>query len=86
MPYISKSERIYFDKFLKQIDKIVTKGQLEYCIYFLMLKYMKTRDERFTELHDAVYAAYHCGHEFQRHRLDKREDKAKEENGDVIVE
>ena len=86
MPYIAQSERPYFNQFLKQIDKITTKGQLEYCIYYLQLKFMKTRDKRYTELHDATYAAMHCADEFRRLHLDKREDKAREENGDVIIE
>ena len=41
----------------------------------------KVRLERVKE---TAYACIHAGHEFQRRHLDKREDKAIEENGDVI--
>ncbi len=83
MPYITKSERPWFNDKLDKIDKITTKGQLEYCIFHLMKKYMSTREQRYSNLHDTVYAAQHCADEFRRRYLDKREDKAIEENGDI---
>ena len=50
-----------------------------------MKKYMSTRDFRYSNLHDCVYAAIHCGDEFRRLYLDVRENQARESNGDVVV-
>lgn len=44
---------------------------------------MRNKEARYSTLHDCVYAAQHCADEFRRNFLDKREDKAKEENGDI---
>jgi len=83
MPYIKQEERPEYRRVLDQIQEIKTKGDLEYCIFFLMQRFMKTRDKRYTTLHDTVYAAHHCADEFRRLNLDKREDEAKLANGDV---
>jgi len=83
MPYIKKSERVVFDEVIDKIPEIDNKGKLEYCIFKLMKKYMKNKEYRYSILHDVSYAAIHCGDEFRRRYLDKREDKAIEENGDV---
>jgi len=48
-----------------------------------MQKYMQHREKRYSILHDCVYAAMHCADEFRRRFLDKREDEARETNGDV---
>jgi hypothetical protein len=60
-----------------------TKGELEYCIFSLMVKYYAAREWNYTNLHDCCYAAQHCADEFRRRFLDKREDAARVENGDV---
>ena len=83
MPYIDKSLRTKYDKVLDQMPDIDTKGDLEYCIFKLMKRFMKTREARYSTLHEVVYAAIHCGSEYQRRYLDKREDQAIEKNGDV---
>jgi len=83
MPYILQSERQQFDSKI-QLDKIETKGQLEYCIFKLMLIYMKDKPQRYSTLHDCTYAAAHCSDEFRRRYLDRREDFAKTQNGDII--
>ena len=49
----------------------------------LMRKYIDTRDFKYNELHNCVYASIHCADEFRRRFLDKREDEAREKNGDV---
>ena len=85
MPYIEQNKREYYDKFLNDIPVIVSKGDLEYCIFKLMKIYMSTRQYRYSILHDCVYAAQHCSDEFRRRYLDKREDTALETNGDVEV-
>jgi len=86
MPWIAQSERPYFNTALNQIEQITTKGQLEYCIFYLMLLYMDGKEYRYSNLHDVVYAAIHCGDEFRRLYLDVREDKAREKNGDIILD
>ena len=86
MPYISEKDRDKYEEFellINKLDKIHTKGDLEYLIFMLMRKYMNTRDYRYTELHNCVYASMHCADEFRRRFLDKREDEAREKNGDV---
>lgn len=83
MPYIDEELRPQYDEGLNKIPDIKTKGELEYCIFKLMRIFMRTRDERYTQLHDATYAAMHCADEFRRRFLDKREDVAREKNGDV---
>jgi len=83
MPYIDKKLRAKYDVVLDQIPIIDTKGDLEYCIFKLMKKFMSSRESRYSNLHDVVYASAHCSDEFRRRYLDKREDQAIETNGDV---
>ena len=84
MPYIKKSDREQFDAVLNQISVISKKGELEYCIFKLMKIYMRDKEWRYSTLHDTCYAASHCSDEFRRRFLDKREDDAIEDNGDVV--
>lgn len=83
MPYIKQEDRIKFEEILSEIPYFKTKGELEYCIFYLMDHYMDTRDVNYTNLHDTVYSAIHCGDEFRRRFLDKREDEARLTNGDI---
>jgi hypothetical protein len=83
MPYIRPELRGKYNVIIDRLPEITSKGELEYCIFTLMKKYMSTRISRYTELHDCVYAIQHCADEFRRRFLDKREDKAIIENGDI---
>lgn len=83
MPYIKKEERKHFDFLLNTFGPIEDRQQLEYCIYKLMKVYMNKKLHSYNELHNTVYAAQHCADEFRRNYLDKREDVAREANGDV---
>ena len=83
MPYIKETDRVKYRDVLRQLPAIETKGDLEYCVYWMLKKYMSTRPMKYTELHEAVYGAIHAGDEFRRQFLDKREDQAKETNGDI---
>lgn len=83
MPYIPQNERLQFNDVLNNLPEMKTKGQLEYVVFKLMRMYMKTREYRFSSLHDCTYGVMHCADEFRRRFLDKREDKAIEENGDI---
>ena len=44
---------------------------------------MKTREARYSTLHEVVYGCIHAGEEYRRRYLDKREDQAIDKNGDV---
>ena len=84
MPYIPQADRPQFDKVLENLPEIKTKGELEYVVFYLMKRnFMKIKAWRYALLHDCVYAVIHAGDEFRRRYLDKREDKAIEENGDI---
>lgn len=86
MPYIKDEDRKKYANLVDEIYNvhvIETKGDLEYLIFRLMVKYMQTREKRYSTLHDCTYAAMHCSDEFRRRFLDKREDEARETNGDV---
>ena len=85
MPYIEKKLRLKYDKVLNEIPLMNNKGELEYCVFKLMILYMKqiNRKYRYNILHAVTYAVIHAGEEFKRRFLDKREDEARETNGDV---
>ena len=83
MPYIKQEDRVYFDNMFEDLPKLNTKGELEYCIFYLMKEYMNDRDFNYSNLHDTVYAAQHCADEYRRRYLDARENDARESNGDI---
>lgn len=86
MPYIKQEDRAKYVKITNQIydlEKIETKGDLEYLVFVLMKKFMITREKRYSTLHETVYAVMHCADEYRRRYLDKREDEARETNGDI---
>lgn len=84
MPYIRQHFRKKFDKTLCKLEnQIVDKGELEYIVFKLMLIYMQKKEYRYSNLHDVVYAVMHCADEFRRRYLDKREDMAIRQNGDI---
>lgn len=87
MPYINEERRIVYKNSFKDIHddskRIDTKGDLEYLVFKLMKKYMIDKDYRYSTLHDVVYAVQHCADEFRRRFLDKRENEAREQNGDI---
>jgi len=83
MPYIKKELRNKYDNILNQLPIIDNKGDLEYCVFKLMKRFMSVREQRYSTLHEVVYAVMHCADEYRRRYLDKREDNAMIENGDV---
>lgn len=86
MPYVNKESRDKYGDLKRNIEfmnEIETKGDLEYLVTVLMNKYMSTREKRYSTLHDVVYAVQHCADEYRRRHLDKRENEALTENGDV---
>jgi hypothetical protein len=85
MPYIDKNQRQKYNKVIDVIGNttIETKGDLEYLVFSLMQKFMKTREFRYSTLHEVVYAVMHCADEYRRRFLDNREDEARKTNGDI---
>ena len=86
MPYIDRQQREKYkdiDKAIGQLIQIETKGDLEYLVFRLMIKFMGTREQRYSTLHDCVYAVQHCSDEYRRRFLDERENQARESNGDI---
>lgn len=86
MPYINQNDRNKYEVIMKAIKSstgIETKGDLEYLVFALMKKFMSTREFRYSTLHEVVYAVMHCADEYRRRYLDKREDEARETNGDI---
>jgi hypothetical protein len=60
MPYVDKNARqkyIKVDKAIASLDSIETKGDLEYLVFRLMVKFMATREKRYSTFHEVVYAA-----------------------------
>lgn len=86
MPYIKPEYRPQYDQYLNQIQMIGTKGDLEYCIFKLMMMYMQHREKSYSQYHDTTYAAMHCADEFRRRFLDTREDAARNTNGDIDID
>ena len=86
MPYIDTKDRPQFSSILNQLPEITKKGELEFCVYYLCLKYMLHKKWSYEELHNASYAAIHAGREFERKNLDKREDEAIAKNGDIFLD
>jgi len=88
MPYINENSRSKYELIIKAIkdsNGIETKGDLEYLVFALMKKFMKTREIRYATLHEVVYSVMHCADEYRRRYLDKREDEARETNGDIEI-
>jgi hypothetical protein len=85
MPYIKQEDRIKFNEILDKLPLMGVKGELEYVIFYCMLKFMQDKDFNYTNLHNTVYAAIHCGDEFRRRYLDERENVAMNRNGDIIT-
>jgi hypothetical protein len=88
MPYINDEQRQKYSDFrglVKVMREIETKGDLEYLVYLLMLKFMQSRERKYSTLHESVYSVVHSAHEFERNNLDVREDEAKKENGEIIL-
>jgi hypothetical protein len=83
MPYIKSQDREKFDFVLSHMPVLMNKGELEYCVTKLMKLFMSNRENRYSNLHDCVYGCIHAGEEYRRRYLDKREDEAIIENGDI---
>ena len=86
MPYVAQEDRRKYEAIVLAIDllpEICSKGDLEYLVFKLAKKFMKTRESRYSTLHDATYALQHASDEFRRRFLDERENFALSQNGDI---
>lgn len=83
MPHIAESERGKYKIVIDNLPIIETKGDLEYCVFRIMKKFMSTRKICYTNLHDSVYGVIHSAEEYKRLYLDKREELAIAKNGEA---
>lgn len=85
MPHINEIQRAKYSIITSLIldTEIENKGDLEYLVYQLMKSFMKTRESRYSTLHEAVYGTIHSAEEFKRLYLDRREDIAIKLNGEA---
>ena len=85
MPYIPVKDRKKFEKVLNKLPIPKNKGELEFCLFMIMCEYMGMgRKWNYKNLHDVAYAATHCGDEFRRRFLDRREDEALRNSEDIM--
>jgi len=85
MPYIKSEQRTKYMDGLTRLPTMATKGELEYCVFYLMRLYMTDKRMRYSTLHDCTYAVQHASDEFRRRFLDAREDDARRENGEITL-
>ena len=89
MPYIKRKTRALYGGVLNRIDTIgiKTEGDLEFLICSLQDTFMtgKGKGFRYTWLRRCWGATAHAAHEFRRRFLDRREDDAFWENGEVFL-
>jgi len=84
MPYIKKSERIFFDTHLNSIGPYTTsKGELNYCVTQLALHYIKDHGKTYTNISEAAAALVDAADEIKRRLLAPYENQKIEENGDL---
>lgn len=84
MPYIKSNDRKRFAQWLRKTPVIKTKGELEYLVTALARRFLKDQPEqRYSQIHDTVYAVIHAGEELRRRVMDPYEEEKCHENGDV---
>jgi hypothetical protein len=86
MPYVDRNSRdkyIEVDKAISRLNSIENKGDMEYILFRILVKFMSTREFKYSTLHEAVYGCQHVADEFRRRFLDVRENQALESNGDI---
>ena len=86
MPYIKRERRLDFRWFLCDSPKYIrNKGELEYVLYQIAVKYLFMDDQpNFDRRHDVVYAIQHVADELRRRHLDGYEDEKIKDNGDIF--
>jgi len=85
MPYIPEERRAKFNTYLNSIvNQIEKKGDLTYCIYYLMVMWARSKPKQGYHEYSPSNAACQDAHdEFYRKEMVPREDNAIERNGDI---
>jgi len=92
MPYIESERRKVYDPAINLIvdemliadDDDQVKGELNYCIYKIILKYMGMRGHKYFRLQDFIFGVLGaCQNELARRMLNPYEEKKIMDNGDV---
>lgn len=85
MPYIEEKDRVSFDIYIdKTVQHIQNEGDLNYCIYSLMKKWLeKQKPINYSKLSSCI-AAFECAKlEFYRKVISKYEDLKCKKNGEI---
>ena len=87
MPYTVDDQRKPYRKALDLIENegIATEGDLEYLICSLQDIFAAEKEFRYTWLRRCKGSTEHAAYEFGRRFLDKREDSAVVQNGEVFL-
>lgn len=83
MPYIEQKERPQFEEGLEKLNP-KTKGQLTYIFCMIVMKYVLSKKESYTNYSDALGALSDTDAEVRRRWLFPYEDKKIAENGDIL--
>jgi len=83
MPYIRKADRFNFDKSLNEFPNTINKGDLNYCVTVLALKYIKNHGKSYTNISSAASSLVDAADEIKRRLLGPHEDQKIRENGDL---
>ena len=86
MPYIKSDIRELFDKDLENIgDDLDEEGELNYCITYLCLKYLKRAGKSYSAFNSIVGVLECAKLEMYRRSVAPYEDIKIKDNGDVVV-
>lgn len=87
MPYISQEKRGKFNTYLRSIaNQLTEKGELTYCIYYLMLAWLSSQEKQDYKTRSNTRAtAQDAVDEFYRQKMAKYEDEAIKRNGDINI-
>lgn len=85
MPYITSEDRAKFNTYLNSIvNQIEKQGDLTYCIYYLMVKWARSKPKQGYHDYSPSNAACQDAHdEFYRKEIVPREKDAIKRNGDI---
>ena len=85
MPYVTESRRVVLDDMrLKDVGwECRNAGDLCYCIYKMMVTYLRKHERKFLVMAQAMSAAENAVREFYRREVAPYEDEKIKENGDI---
>jgi hypothetical protein len=85
MPYIKKKDRPRLNKWLSEMPRLTTPGELNYVVTKIILSYLsKFGTLNYAVLNEVMGVLACISQEFYRRSVSSYEDKKKYENGDVF--